>query len=158
MVLAPKQLHASYRDVRNWEELIDFIYKNGCPKKPYIMTSMFKCTLEQDELEEKYKGLCTKGQMIMDHIYGQISYNCCLVMAFKLKLGHNLNIFFVEIGGATEVENTEHVIRPTNVLPACRVNATCVQLVTIIHWFWKVLKRVEERKERRLVGNRMILV
>jgi len=52
MVLALKQLQASYTDVRHWEELVDFIDKNGSPKEPYILTSMFKCTLEQDELEE----------------------------------------------------------------------------------------------------------
>jgi len=46
MVLAPKQLQASYTDARHWAELIDFIDKNGGPKEPYIMTSMFKCTLE----------------------------------------------------------------------------------------------------------------
>jgi len=36
MVLAPKQLQASYTDVRHWEELVDFINKNGGPKDPYI--------------------------------------------------------------------------------------------------------------------------
>ena len=68
MVLAPKQLQASYTDVRNWEELIDFIDKNGGPKEPYIMTSMFKCPLEQDKLQEEYMGLYTHEQMIMDPI------------------------------------------------------------------------------------------
>ena len=38
MVLAPKQLQASYTDVRHWEELIDFINKKGGPKEPYSMT------------------------------------------------------------------------------------------------------------------------
>jgi len=52
MVLAPKQLQASYTDVRHWEELVDFIDKNGGPKELYILRSIFKCTLEQDELEE----------------------------------------------------------------------------------------------------------
>ena len=84
MVLAPKQLQASYTDVRHWEELIDFIDKNGGPKEPYIMTSMFKGTLEQDKLEEEYMGIYTHGQMIMNPIYGQISYNWCLSMAFML--------------------------------------------------------------------------
>jgi hypothetical protein len=40
MVLTPKQLQASYTDVRHWEERIDFIDKNGCPKEPYNMASM----------------------------------------------------------------------------------------------------------------------
>jgi len=72
MVLSPKQLQASYTDVRHWEELIDFIDKNGGPQEPYILTLMFKCTLEQDELEEEYMGLYTHGQMINVPIYGQI--------------------------------------------------------------------------------------
>jgi hypothetical protein len=38
MVLAPKQLQALYTDVRHWEELVDFIDKNGGPKEPYILT------------------------------------------------------------------------------------------------------------------------
>ena len=69
MVLAPKQLQASYTDVRDWEELIDFINKNGGPKEPYILTLMFKCTLEQDELEEEDMGLYTHGQMMNHPIY-----------------------------------------------------------------------------------------
>jgi hypothetical protein len=78
--------------VRHWEELIDFINKNGRPKEPYILTLRFKCTLEKDELDEEYKGLYTNRQMIMDPIYGQISYNCCLSNALKFKLGNNPKI------------------------------------------------------------------
>jgi hypothetical protein len=65
MVLAPKQLQVSYTDVRHWEELIDFINKNRGPQEPYIMTSMFKCTAELDELKEEYLGLDRNGKMIM---------------------------------------------------------------------------------------------
>ena len=54
-------------------------------------------------MEEEYMGLYyTHGQMIMDPTYGQISYNCCLSNAFKLKLGHNPKIFLVEIKRAPE--------------------------------------------------------
>jgi hypothetical protein len=84
--------------------------------------------------------------MIMDPIYGQISYNCCLSNAFKLKLGYNLKIFLVEIKSPTEKEIAKHVIRPTKVIPASRVTARCAQLLIIIHRLWKVLKRVEERR------------
>ena len=59
MVLALKLLQASYTDVRHWEELVNFIAKNGGPKEPYIPTSMFNCTLEQDDLEEEYMGIYT---------------------------------------------------------------------------------------------------
>jgi len=161
VVLAPKQLQASYTDVRHWEELVDFIDKNGGPKEPDILSSMFKCSLEQDKPEEEYMGIYKHRQMINDHIYGQISYNCCLSNAFKLKHGHHVNIFVVEIMRATGKEIAEHVIRPTKVIRASRINARCEQLLIIIHRLWKVLKRVEEgekRRERRMVGMRMILV
>jgi len=117
MVLSPKQLQASYTDVRHWEELVDFIDKNGGPIEPYIPRSMFKCTLEQDELEEEYIGIYKHGQIINDPMYGQISYNCCLSNAFKLKLGYNVKIFVVEMMRATGKETAEHVIRPTKVIP-----------------------------------------
>jgi len=158
MVLAPKQLQAFYTDVRHWEELIDFIDKNGGLKKPYIMTSMFKCTLEQAELEEEYMGLCKNGQLIMDPIYGPISYNSCLSNAFKLKLGQDAKILLVEITRATEKEIAEHLFKLVKVIPASRVKARCAQLLLITHRLWKVLKRMEERRERRMVGKKMILV
>jgi len=113
MVLAPKQLQASYTDVRHWEELVYFIDRNGSLKEPYIFISMFKCILEQDELEEEYMGIYKQGQMINDPIYGQISYNCCLSNAFKLKLGHNVKIFVIEMIRATGKEIAKHIIRPT---------------------------------------------
>jgi hypothetical protein len=83
--------------MRHCEKLIDFIDKNGGQKEPYIMSSIFKCTLERNVLEEEYMGLYSNGQMIMDPIYGQISFNCCLSEAFKLKLGHNPRILLVEM-------------------------------------------------------------
>jgi hypothetical protein len=82
MVLAPKQCQAWNTDVRHWEELVDFIDKNGGPKQPYIITSIVKCTLEQDELDEENMGIYQHGEMINDAIYGQISYNCCHSDAF----------------------------------------------------------------------------
>ena len=116
MVLAPKQLNASYTDVRHWEELIDFINKYDCLKEPYILRSMFKCTLEQDESKQEYMGIYKHGQLINDPIYGQISYNCCLSNGFKLKLGHNVKIHVVEMIRATRKETAEHITRPTKVI------------------------------------------
>jgi len=161
MELAPNQLQASYTDVRHWEELVDFIDKNGGPKEPNILTSMFKCTLEQDKLEEEYMGIYEHRQMIKDPIHGQISYNRCLSNGFKFKLGHNVKIFVVEMMRATGIEIAEHVIRPTKVIRASHVKARCEQLLIIIQRDWKVLKRVkqrEKRMQRRMVGTRMILV
>jgi len=122
------------------------------------MTSMCKYTLEQDELEKEYIGLYTSGQMIMDSIYGQISYNCSLSKAFKLKLGHNPKIFLFKIRRGTWKEIAKHRIRPTKIISASRVKARCAQLRTIIHRPWMVLKKMEERRERRMVGKRIILV
>ena len=68
IVQAPTQLQASYTDVRHWEVLVDFINKNSGPKEPYILTSMFKCTLDKEELEEEYMGIYKHGPMINDPI------------------------------------------------------------------------------------------
>jgi len=160
-VQASKQLQASYTNVRRWEELVNFIDKNGGPKAPYSPTSMFKCTLQWDKMEEEYMGLYTHGQVINDPIHGQISYNCCLSNAFKSKIGHNVKIFLVEMMRATGKEIAEHVSMLTKVIPTSRVKARREQLLIIIHRLWKILKRVEKmekRRERRMVGKRMILV
>jgi len=59
---------------------------------------------------------------------------------------------------ASGKEIAKHVFRPVKVIPARRVTARCAQPLIIIHTLWNVLKRVEERRERRMVGKRMILV
>ena len=62
---------------------------------------------------------------------------------------------------ATGKEITKHGIRPAKVISACRVKTRRVQLLISIHRLWKVLKMVEERekrRERRIVGKKMILV
>jgi len=133
IVLSPNQLQATYTDVRHWEELIDFINKNGRLKEPYTLTSRLKCTLEKDELDEEYMGLYTNGQMIPDAIYGQISYNCCLSNAFKLKLGLDRKIFLVERKRAKGRKIAEHLIRLAKVIPASRFKARCAQQLIIIH-------------------------
>jgi len=158
IIPSPNQLHTTYSNVRYWEELIDFINHNGRPTEPYILSSKFKCTLEQAELDEEYLGLVTYPQMIMNAIYGQILYTCWLSNAFKLKLGHDTKIIVVKMMRATGKEIAEHIIIPAKVIPASHVKARCAQLLIINHRHWKVLKRVEERRERRMVGKRMILV
>jgi hypothetical protein len=161
MVLAPNKLQASYTDVRHWGELVDFFDKNGGPKEPYILRSMFKCTLEQNQLKEEYMRIYKHRQMINDPIYGLISYNCCLSNAFKLKLGHHMKTVLVEMLRATGKEIAEQIIGPTKVIPTSSVKARFEQLLIIVCRLWTVLKRVEERektRERRMVGKTMILV
>jgi len=134
MVLAPKQLQASYTDKWHWEELIDFIDINGGSKEQYIVTSMFLCPMEQEELDKKYMWLYINRQPLMDPIYDQISYDWCLSNAFQFKQEHNPKIFLFEIMSATGKEIVEHVIRPATVFPANYVKARCAQLPIIIHW------------------------
>jgi len=62
-------------------------------------------------------GLYAPGQMMNDPLYGQISYNRSLSNAFKLKLGHNVNLFLVEMKAATGKEIAEHVMKPAKIIP-----------------------------------------
>jgi hypothetical protein len=49
-------------------------------------------------------------------------------------------------------------MRLAKVIPASRVQAWCTQLVIITHRLWKTLKRVAERRQRRMVGKIVIYV
>jgi hypothetical protein len=118
------QFQASYTDVRHWEELIEFIEKNCGPKGPYCLTALFQFNLTQEELDEEYMGLYAPGQMMNDPLYGQISYNSSLSNAFKLKLGHDVQLFLIEMKAATGKEIAEHVMRPAKVIPASLVTVS----------------------------------
>jgi len=72
----------------------------------------------QKELDEEYMGLYAPRQMMNDPLYYQISYNSSLSNAFKLKLGHNVNLLLIEMKAATGKKITEHVMRPAKVIPA----------------------------------------
>jgi hypothetical protein len=63
------QLQASYTDVKYWEELIDSIKKNGCPKEPYYLTGIYKCNLMLEELDVEYMGLYAPEQTMNDPLY-----------------------------------------------------------------------------------------
>jgi hypothetical protein len=117
LVLAREQLQASYSDIRHFEEFVNFIDNNRGPNEPYILRSMFKCTLEQNELEEEYMLIYKHRKMINNPVYGQISYNCCLSHTFKLNSGHNVKIFVVELMRATGNDTAKLVIRPTKAIP-----------------------------------------
>ena len=142
--------------MRHWEELIDFINKNGGPKEPYSLTLMFKWNLEQNAFDPEKMGLYKSQQMMIDCLYCQVSYNCRLSNAFKLQLGHNVKQFWVEMKRATGKQIARNVIWLAKVIPASHVKVRYAHLPIIIHRLWKVLKRVEERRERRMVGKRMI--
>jgi len=118
------QLQPSYTDVKYWEELIDFIEKNCGPKEPYCLTALYKCNLTQEELGEEYMGLYALGQMMNDLLYGQISYNCTLWNAFKLKPGQDVQLCLVEMKAATGKEIAEHVMRPAKVFLATLVRVS----------------------------------
>jgi hypothetical protein len=92
--------------------LVDFIEKKSSLKEPYILTSMFKCNLVQDKLEEEYIGLYTDGRKINDPIYSPISYKCCLSNCLKLKLRRIVKIFLREMMRAKGKEIAENLIRP----------------------------------------------
>jgi len=94
-VLTQEPLYAWYTYVRQWEELVDFINKNRAPKEAFNLRWLFKCTVEQDELEAEYIELFIQDQMINDPIYGQILYHWCHSNAIKLKLGYNVTIFLI---------------------------------------------------------------
>lgn len=104
------QLQISYTDLRHWEELIDFNNKNAGPKEPYILTSMFMCTLEQDQLAEEYMRFYTPGQMMKRPIYLQTLNICCLSNAFRWKHAHHPEVSLVEMMRASVKEIAVHII------------------------------------------------
>jgi hypothetical protein len=53
-----------------------------------------------------------------DPLHDQISYNSALSNAFKLKLGHNVNIFLVEMKAETGKDIAERGMRLAKVIPA----------------------------------------
>jgi len=56
-----------------------------------------------------------------DPLSGQISSNSSVWNAFKLKLGHKVKLFLVEMKAATGKDIAEHVMRPAKVIPTCLV-------------------------------------
>jgi hypothetical protein len=69
-------------------------------------------------------GLYTPGQMMNDPLNDQISYNSSLLNPFKLKLGHNVNLFLVKVMEATGKDIAERGMRRGNAIPASLVPVT----------------------------------
>lgn len=66
LVLSAEQLQVSDTDVRQSEELVDFMDKNSGPKEPFILRLMFECILELAELDKEYMGFYTHGYIMND--------------------------------------------------------------------------------------------
>jgi hypothetical protein len=64
--------------------------------------------------------------MMNEPLYGQMSYNSSLSYAFKLKLGHDVQLFLVEMKAAPGKEIAEHVIRLAKVILASLVMVSYV--------------------------------
>jgi len=75
-----------------------------------------------------------------------------------LKLGDDAKIFLVNMMRASWKKIAEYVIRLVKVIPASRVKARCAQPLIIIHRLWKLLRMVGLRRERRMVGKRMMVI
>ena len=58
------------------------------------------------------------GQIMNDPLHGQISYNSSLSNAFKLKLGHDVKLFLVDMKAATGNDIAEHVLSPAKGISA----------------------------------------
>jgi len=52
-ITCPYQLQAPYTDAKSWQDLIDFTNNTEYPKLPYILTSKFQCTLENQKSDQE---------------------------------------------------------------------------------------------------------
>jgi hypothetical protein len=144
--------------VRHWEELIDFIKPKCSPKEPYSLTTIYKCNLMQEAMDEEYMGLYALGQTMNDRLSGHISYNNSLSNAFKLRLGHNVKLFLVEMKAATGKDIVEHVIGPVKVISARLVPGSYApQLIQILRLRREPMT-MNQWWMRRQVGQRLIVV
>ena len=122
--ISSNPLQPSYTDVRDWEELIDFMEKNCYLQEPYCLTTIYKCNLTQDELDKEYIGFHAPRQMTNDPPYGQILFNSSLSSTFKLKLGYNVKLFLVEMKAVTRMDIAKHVMRLAKVIPASLITVS----------------------------------
>jgi hypothetical protein len=56
-------------------------------------------------------GFYTPGQIMNDPLKSQISYNSSVSNVFKLKLGHYVKLFLIDMKAATGKDIAEHVMR-----------------------------------------------
>jgi len=140
-LISHKHLPASYTNAGNWEMLIDLNNIIGGPEEPYMITSIFRCIQEENQLDKAYVWVYTDGQMMNDPVYGQILYDFCLWHTFKLKLGHSVKISFVEMRSAGGKEIAEHLMKTAMIIPAHLVKPQSYAWILIfIHRLSQILK------------------
>ena len=152
------QLQASYSDVRHREALIDFIEQNCSPQEPYCLNAIYTWNMMREESHDEYMGSYAPGQMRNDPLYVQISYNSSLSNAFKLKLGHDVKLYLVEMKAATGQDIAEHVIRPVKVIPASLLAVSYAPLPIRILRLGREPMKMTEWWMWRQVGKRLIVV
>ena len=59
--------------------------------------------------------------MMNDPLYDLISYNSSFSNALKLTLGHNVNLFLVEMKAMTANDIAEHIMKSAKVIPTSLV-------------------------------------
>jgi len=128
------------------------------PKEQYCLTAIYKCNLEQEELDEEYMGLYAPGQIMNDPLYGQISYNSSISNAIRLKLGHDVNVFLVDMKAATGKDIAEHVMRPDKEIPAGHVMLCYAPLLISILRLRRYPMKMKEWWMRRQVGTILMLL
>ena len=97
-------------------------------------------------------GLYAPGQMMNDPLYGWITYDSSLSNAFKLKLGHNLQLLLVEMNAATGKDIVDHVVRPAKVIPSSLDMVSNAPLLIGILRLWRDPMKTKQWWMRRLVG------
>lgn len=75
-----------------------------------------------------------------------------------LKLGLNLKILLTEMSEDMEKKNAEYIVRLAKEIPASFVLARYAQLLSIILRLWKIPKRMNKWRERRIVGKNWVVV
>jgi len=103
-------------------------------------------------------GLYAPGQMMNDPLYGHILFNSSLSNAFKLKLGHDVKLFLVDMKAATGKDNVEHVIRLVKVIPVSLLSVSYAPLLTRLLRLGREPMKMKEWWMQRQVGKRLIVV
>jgi hypothetical protein len=94
--------------------------------------AIYKCNLTEEELDKEYMGLYPPGHIMNDPLSGQISYNSSLSNAFKLKLGHNVKQFLVDMKPVPGKDIAKYVMKAAKVIPATLVTVSHTPLLISI--------------------------